>query len=279
MFSFFGREYAAYLEILLDSFTSTNTQYSKIGNIKPTPLVKKLIKLYVSIFGIPEIGFQIRCRYFVKTLDLLKNFEPKKILDAGCGIGLYTFMLAKRYPQAQILGIDMDEYKLEFCRRFATDHHITNVQFAKGDLTKIKLGNDNYDLIVNIDVLEHIRPYQKVLKSFYSSLKLGGYFYIHTPQVNQRRIFKKFFSTWKHEEHVREGFNPELLKNDLLQTGFKSVNYWSGFGFLGRLAWELNHISLSQNILLAGLMFPIVSLISILDIRKRSLTAYYIAYK
>ena len=173
----------------------------------------------------------------------------------------------------------MDEVKLGFCRQFATDHGISNVEFKKGDITKIRLSS-RYDLIVNIDVLEHIGPYRKVLKSFYSALKHSGYLYIHTPQINQQRIFKKFFSTWRHEEHVREGFDPKTLATELQSIGFRQIQHWPGFGLLVKFSWELNHISLSISLLLAALAFPIIYLISAIpNWDKKGLTIFFLVQK
>jgi SAM-dependent methyltransferase len=272
-----GRSYAKYPEILIDS-------YSKIGNTKPksSVILKTVQKIYIRIFGIPEIGFQLRGRYFLNTLNSLQEYKPKRILDAGSGIGYYAMELNKRYPNAKIDGIDIDKYKLEFCKKLVTTNNLKNINFQYKNLESQPLTNNIYDLIVNIDVLEHVNNYRDILKKFYSSLKPGGLLYIHTPQINQQRIFKGFFRNWHHEDHVREGFNPTDLKNELNQLGFKNIILSEGFGLWGKLAWELNTIAMDRSLVIGSILFPIWYLISLVDnhaYRNHGLTLFLLATK
>lgn len=46
-------------------------------------------------------------------------FTPKSILDVGCGGGYFSALLAKEYPEAQVMGIDLSKEAITF----ATRHH------------------------------------------------------------------------------------------------------------------------------------------------------------
>jgi 2-polyprenyl-3-methyl-5-hydroxy-6-metoxy-1,4-benzoquinol methylase len=279
----FGTDFALYPEILLNSLKKTNESYATHYAIfQFSPILKFLFKIYIFLFGIPEIGFQLRALYFLKNLKGIKNFHPQKILDAGSGIGFYTFTLRKLYPQAQIVGVDVDEKKLEFCKKYTSQQNFRNIQFAKKDISKTGDFKNKYDLIVNIDVLEHIKDYKAVLENFYHWLEVDGYLYLHVPQVNQKRIFKRFFANWQHKEHECEGFHPKKLKEELEELGFRKVQYSNCFGFWGSLAWELNHITLSRSLFLAGLIFPPLYLLAKLDIfwpQEQGLTFLLVANK
>lgn len=259
----FGKEYAKNLDILLQSFGEINEEYKK--KIKKDSLpIEKLKQLYIFIFGIPEIGFQVRSAYFEKIMTYyLSNKNFKKILDAGCGIGMYSFLLAKTFPKTIITGIDIDKNKLKSCKNIARELKIENIEFANENV--LKLPRVNYDLIVNIDVLEHVKNYELALKNFYSALNKTGYLYIHAPQPNQKRIFASF-KTWHHEDHVREGIKKLDLENTLKQLGFVTIFSEETFGFFGKLSWELNHLMLSKNFILAGITFPFLLLVTKLDL-------------
>jgi hypothetical protein len=95
-------------------------------------------------------------------------------------------------------------------------------------------------------------------------LNKQGCLYIHVPQPNQKRIFKSLQS-WHHEDHVHEGIKKTILQNDLKKIGFQIVTSHETFGFFGKLAWELNHLILSKNFVLAGITFPFLYLIALLD--------------
>jgi 2-polyprenyl-3-methyl-5-hydroxy-6-metoxy-1,4-benzoquinol methylase len=272
-----GHNYSAYPEVLADS-------YQKIGqnSYKISPVLKQLQRIYIQLFGIPEIGFQLRGKYFLKTLNSIKSFSPNNILDAGSGIGYYSQELNKLFPQASVYGIDIDKYKLDFCKNIVKDRQLKKIEFNFKNLEQDTLPANKYDLIVNIDVLEHVRDYQHILKKFYSAMAKKGYLYIHTPQVNQVRIFKKYFSNWSHEEHVREGFDKQDMAALLKHIGFSSIEIHEGFGLFGKIAWELNTLLMDKSIILGGLAFPILYFISLGDqilFSGRGLTLYILAKK
>lgn len=260
----FGSDFFNHPEILMQSLQDMNKQYKNTAHIYPTYLQRKLQSLYIRLFGIPEIGFQVRGMYFRKALRTIKNFKPTKILDAGSGIGSYVYYLSKLFPKTHIDGWEIDKRKLAFTKKFSKELLINNVRFTYGDITKRQNKRKVYDFIISIDVLEHIRDYKKTLKNFYTLLRPGGYLYIHTPQINQKRFFDKLKS-WEHKDHMREGFEPEKLIADLETIGFRVVFREYTFGFFGSLSWEVHHLLLAKSFVLAGLAFPILYLVALID--------------
>jgi 2-polyprenyl-3-methyl-5-hydroxy-6-metoxy-1,4-benzoquinol methylase len=215
------------------------------------------------LLGIPEIGFRLRAQHFKRTLQHLPS-SPKRVLDAGSGIGAYAIFLAHRYPTATVIGCDIDEAKTAFCNRLRDELRIGNLEFACTDITRLDQLGEPFNVVVCIDVLEHVTAYQDALRAFYEVLRPGGYLYLHTPQVDQQRLLKRF-DKWCHQDHVREGFAPRALERELEGTGFRTVKTTETFGFLGKLAWELNHLSINWNFAVAGAMFPFLRVIGHFD--------------
>lgn len=259
----FGREYSNYLEVLLHSFSMMSESY-ETKKVKQSKILKVLQEIYIKIFGIPEVGLQIRSLYFKQALSDLNDKKFEKILDAGSGIGIYSIYLSEKFPNSKVVGVDLDKFNVKLSNKIKHDLGINNLKFEYRDITK-KTGVEKYDLIVNIDVLEHIENFELVLKNFYNSLNTSGFLYIHTPQTNQKRIFSSL-EDWHHEDHIREGFNKNELRKDLEKIGYKIVKLEETFGFFGKLAWEINHMMLSKNFILSGITYPIVYLIASLDI-------------
>lgn len=259
----FGREYAKHLDVLISSFGEINNRYQK--KVKDNSNISFFKKIYVTLFGIPEIGFQIRSMYFKKILaSNLLNKNLKKILDAGSGIGAYTFLLGKTFPKAVVTGGDIDKYKLKSCQIMAKELGLKNVEFIYMDTTKLEK-RITYDFIVSIDVLEHIDNYKLVLENFFNLLQKNGYLYVHVPQPNQKRIFKSL-REWRHEDHAHEGITKSELEKKLKKLGFKIIASKETFGLFGKLAWEINHIMLSGSFVLAGITFPFVFILGKLDL-------------
>lgn len=263
----FGKEYRNHLDILTQSFGQMNKEYeAKVKkNNRSTPILVWIKKAYIRLFGIPEIGFQIRSLYFQKIINnFIEEKNLKKILDAGSGIGAYTFWLAERYTRAKVTGGDTDKYKLKTSKIIRDELHIKNVDFIYLNVTANQR-TKKYDLIVTVDVLEHIINYFNVIKNFSKMLNKNGYLYIHVPQTNQKRIFS-IFKNWHHEDHVREGVNKVDLKRQLKILNFKIIVSKETFGFFGKLAWEINHLMLSKSFFIAGITYPLLYVVAKIDL-------------
>ncbi len=250
----------------MDSFREMKHEYGrKMKKTKGKDLITLLQKIYIWIFGIPEVGFLIRSLYFKNIISQkVKIGKIKNILDAGSGIGTYSFWLCRMFPNAKIVGEEVDRNKIKFSKKFAKELGFSGIDFYYQDISKDVNSKQKYDLIVNIDVLEHIKDYRRVLKNFYKQLVKEGFVYIHTPQPNQERIFSQL-KKWHHEDHVREGFMIKELTKDLRDLGFKTVEVKETFGFFGKLAWEINHILLEKSFILSGFFYPFLILLSLLD--------------
>lgn len=261
----FGKEYSNNIDILMSSFVEMKRDYKKNVKKQKSILFTFPAKLYIKLFGIPEVGFQLRSLYFRDFVSrYVKKNNVKKSIDAGSGIGVYVFWLASKLPNSNIIGIEIDKNKLDFSKDFSDSLRLNNAEFKLGDLSKsIKI--KDADMVVSIDVLEHIKNYKKALNNFYNILNDKGLLFIHVPQENQKRIFKSL-EKWKHEDHVHEGFKPKEMKEELEKIGFKVIEIRETFGFFGKLAWELNHLFLKKGFIFSGIFFPLLYLLAKIDL-------------
>jgi len=134
--------------------------------IKNNSVIKYFI--YRTPFRPVHIGQYLREKYFFRYLQTLPVIQFHKVLDAGCGIGIYTKKLAAVYPHMEVAGLD--------AKVFASwSESPQNVQFKQPNL--IQLSEENcYDFSLCIDVLEHIPGNRLVLEKIYRSLKPGVIF-------------------------------------------------------------------------------------------------------
>lgn len=89
--------------------------------------------------------------WVVKSLD---DYVPRTILDAGCGNGILTCYLARLYPEAKVLGVDINEFAVKHAQTLAEKLNLTNVQFQLGDTGKDEFRVDtktgSFDLILSV---------------------------------------------------------------------------------------------------------------------------------
>ena len=77
------------------------------SEIALTPGLTPLERIYVKLFGAPILGLRVRARTILPFLDQIP--DPRRIADAGCGRGMITLACARRFPAAEVFGVDLDE--------------------------------------------------------------------------------------------------------------------------------------------------------------------------
>lgn len=170
------------------------------------------------------------------------------ILDAGAGFGQYSFWMYKHFKNCNILSVDVKEEQVADCNNFFKRSGASNVRFEIADLTKFKKPN-TFDLVLCVDVMEHIEEDVLVLKNYCTSLKSGGMLLISTPSDLGGSDAHDDSDESFIEEHVRNGYNVEDMKNKLVQAGFSKSEIKYSYGTPGKISWKL---SMKYPIQLAG---------------------------
>jgi SAM-dependent methyltransferase len=81
---------------------------------------------------------------------------PQEILVAGCGTGRQLFHVAWKFPQAQVLAIDISLPSLAYARRKVREAGLRNVDFAQADILKLATLGRSFDRIEAVGVLHHL---------------------------------------------------------------------------------------------------------------------------
>jgi SAM-dependent methyltransferase len=164
--------------------------------------------------------------------------ESIEIYDAGSGFGQYTYFMAKKMKPCKIFSVDVKQDWIEDCREFFSSRKIDNVSFSVEDLTHINYQN-KFDLIVCVDVMEHIPEDTEVFSNFYKSLKSGGYLLINSPSVFGGSDVHNHEEESFIGEHARDGYSKEDLESKLHPIGFTTYKSKYTYGFWGDKAWRL----------------------------------------
>lgn len=192
-------------------------------------------------------------KLFYKLLDLLllrtwhvhkelkawpKFRESFQMLDAGSGFGQYSFYIANRNKKCTIDAVDVKDEQIRDCNEFFAKCGLTNVTFSFGDLTKPHATN-KYDLILCVDVMEHILEDVDVFTHFNQSMKPGAMLLISTPSdqggSNADEHGESFIG-----EHVRDGYPMEEMREKLKKAGFEKMDIRYSYGTPGKIAWKLS---------------------------------------
>ena len=79
-----------------------------------------------------------------------------KILVAGCGTGQHAIMVASRYPQSQVIAVDLSRSSLAYAARKTQEIGITNIRYIHGDLLQLSNLGMLFDVIECVGVLHHM---------------------------------------------------------------------------------------------------------------------------
>ena len=100
--------------------------------------------------------------------------KGEKVLEAGCGVGAQTRILARRNPGAVFECIDISGESLEQARAVAIREGLRHVTFKQADLYSLSYKPGSFDHIFVCFVLEHLPDPAFVLNIFKQILKPGG---------------------------------------------------------------------------------------------------------
>ena len=96
------------------------------------------------------------------------------VLEAGCGVGAQTVILARNSPSAKFTAVDFSEESLRTAEERVSSHGFTNVSFHQGDIFHLPYEDDSFDHLFLCFVLEHLPNPIEALLCLRRILKRGG---------------------------------------------------------------------------------------------------------
>ncbi len=123
---------------------------------------------------------KLRDLKFKKYLDLLGIKKKEKVLDVGCGQGIFLARVVKTYG-AKGIGIDISK------RSIGTANHWPSSQlsFQVADATHLPFPDKSFDHVLSFDLLEHVENQKKALAEMVRVLKPGGSLLAYTINSHQ----------------------------------------------------------------------------------------------
>ena len=77
-----------------------------------------------------------------------------RVLELGCGVGIFTKLLAKKVKNGIIEAVDLSEKSVAVAKNELKDRN--NIHFDVADVVKYQPKNSDFDMITLMDVIEHI---------------------------------------------------------------------------------------------------------------------------
>lgn len=192
--------------------------------------------------------------YFLLDLLLLRSWHVRKairrtaaglpddssVLDAGSGFGQYTWRMSSRYKGWRIKAEDINSEEIAECNEFfRKTGRSDRVTFETGDLTQLSDSNA-YNMILTVDVMEHIEADEKVFSNFHRALRENGVLIISTPSDKGGSDVHDHDDSSFIDEHVRDGYGKDEIIMKLKGAGFRSAEVRYTYGKAGSISWILS---------------------------------------
>ncbi|MDA9554768.1 class I SAM-dependent methyltransferase [Pelobium sp.] len=166
--------------------TSVESFYDQLSS-EYTALISKCVPRYDEMF------YNLFCY-------LPQNFNPKRILDLGCGTGNLTAAILHHFPNSEIHVLDISADILKECKeRFK---HQTNIIYHQQDFSQLNFEDNYFDLVISSIAIHHIQDpekaklYQKILQI----LSPGGIFeFVDQTKGSTEEIYQTHINRWKEE--------------------------------------------------------------------------------
>ncbi len=172
--------------------------------------------------------------------DKLKPFQDLRILDIGCGGGLLTEPMSRL--GAAVVGVDPVDKNIRVAKVHA-DQHGLDIDYRACTAEELLKNNERFDVILNMEVIEHVPHPEKYLKTCSELLKPGGIMTCSTINRNSKSylwaiIGAEYIMGWlpKHTHDWKKFITPEELESLLVESCLKLIDT-KGFVF-NFLQWD-----------------------------------------
>jgi|CXWL01.1.fsa_nt_gi SAM-dependent methyltransferase len=158
------------------------------------------IRRVVSAYRHPVVRAYCHGRFLIlrgRFLDEIGQYLPARgrVLDIGCGFGLFSLYYALAHPDVEILGVDLNARRIDLAREAAARLGVANVRYEVGDARTL-VPDASLDGAYMMDIVHHI-PREAVpplLTRLHRSLKPGARLVIK--DVDARPAYKRWFTWW-----------------------------------------------------------------------------------
>ena len=111
------------------------------------------------------------CGHFDRDPKAAKPFEGLRLLDIGCGGGLLSEPMARL--GAEVVGADASETNIEVAKIHAGQSGL-DIDYRATTSEALEQAGETFDVILNMEVVEHVADVDLFLKSCAAMVRPGG---------------------------------------------------------------------------------------------------------
>jgi len=170
------------------------------------------------------------------TAERARLADGQEVLELGCGWGSLTLYMAERFPQSRIVGVSNSASQRAHILERAAERDLGNVEILTADMNtfdvEAHLPGRRFDRVVTVEMFEHMRNWEALLKRVRPWLRDDGYFFQHV--FAHRHAAYPFEardeSDWMSIHFFSGGMMPSHDQLDRLDIPFEREDQWEVSG-------------------------------------------------
>jgi ubiquinone/menaquinone biosynthesis C-methylase UbiE len=145
----------------------------------------------------------------LKMIKPVTSFQGKRVLEVGCGLGVFCMHVARNGGEA--IGLDISKSAILEAKTLTKQYGVNdNVEFVVSDARYLPFVDRSRDMIVSSEVLEHIEGHEKAFHEFARTIDKSGYICITVPNLLSSLFFEiVFFKVMGQPKYVQRFLSVE----------------------------------------------------------------------
>lgn len=153
----------------------------------------------------------------IERLEVCR-LQPQRILDVGCGTGVATAELMKRYPKAQMIALDFALPMLQQTRRRGS--WLKRPRCLGADLERLPLADDSIDLIYSNAAIQWSNDLDATFAGFRRVLRPNGLLMFTTFGPDTLKELRQAWAQVDGSDHVSGFLDMHDVGDALMRAGF-----------------------------------------------------------
>jgi ubiquinone/menaquinone biosynthesis C-methylase UbiE len=157
--------------------------------------------------------------------------EGLRVLEVGCGRGVGTEILFKRFGAREVHAFDLEPDMVDLARRRLSAYGPDRLKLNVGDVTAIEAENEFFDAVFDFGIIHHVPAWQQAVSEVCRVLKGGGRFFFEevTSHALDRWFYRTFLEHSTQNRFSGDEFVAELERQGIVVDGNAVEGFFGDF--------------------------------------------------